>query len=230
MSSYRVVIEGTTLPGFVTDDVRPRLAALVNRSEEVAAKLLTGQPSTVKSGVDQATGTRYVNALTSIGVACRVERETLDIDLGQPEATGASAAPAQKEVAADKATARVPPFLHSAKGPDDKFCTECGAVIKVKAEICPNCGVRQIAAAKWEIQGTPAVTASPTSAQRKWSPGVAALLSLVIPGAGQMHKGNVGRRLVWLICVAIGYAAMVVPGLILHLICIFNAASGDPTK
>ena len=54
MSSYRVVIEGTTLPGFVTDDVRPRLAALVNRSEEVAAKLLTGQPSTVKSAAEAA--------------------------------------------------------------------------------------------------------------------------------------------------------------------------------
>lgn len=29
------------------------------------------------------------------------------------------------------------------KGPDEKFCAECGAIIRAKAEICPNCGVRQ---------------------------------------------------------------------------------------
>jgi len=29
------------------------------------------------------------------------------------------------------------------KGPDEKFCAECGAVINEKAEICPECGVRQ---------------------------------------------------------------------------------------
>lgn len=29
------------------------------------------------------------------------------------------------------------------KGPDEKFCESCGAVIKKEAEICPKCGVRQ---------------------------------------------------------------------------------------
>jgi TM2 domain len=29
------------------------------------------------------------------------------------------------------------------KGPDEKYCHECGAIIRVKAEICPTCGVRQ---------------------------------------------------------------------------------------
>ena len=29
------------------------------------------------------------------------------------------------------------------KGPDEKFCESCGAVIKLAAEICPKCGVRQ---------------------------------------------------------------------------------------
>ncbi|QPV61370.1 NINE protein [Halosimplex litoreum] len=29
------------------------------------------------------------------------------------------------------------------KGPDEKYCAECGAVINEKAEICPECGVRQ---------------------------------------------------------------------------------------
>lgn len=29
------------------------------------------------------------------------------------------------------------------KGMDEKFCTECGSIIRIKAEICPSCGVRQ---------------------------------------------------------------------------------------
>jgi ribosomal protein L40E len=34
------------------------------------------------------------------------------------------------------------------KGPDEAFCSSCGAVIKKEAEICPKCGVRQRAAAE----------------------------------------------------------------------------------
>jgi TM2 domain-containing membrane protein YozV len=30
------------------------------------------------------------------------------------------------------------------KAVDEKFCSECGAIIKIKAEICPKCGVRQM--------------------------------------------------------------------------------------
>ena len=29
------------------------------------------------------------------------------------------------------------------KGADEKFCTDCGSVIKLRAELCPKCGVRQ---------------------------------------------------------------------------------------
>jgi len=31
------------------------------------------------------------------------------------------------------------------KGADEKFCSSCGAIIKIAAEICPKCGVRQMA-------------------------------------------------------------------------------------
>ena len=58
---------------------------------------------------------------------------------------------------------------------------------------------------------------------------MAAVLSLIIPGAGQMYKGNVGTGLMWLFGTAVGYVAFIVLGVILHLVCIVNAASGDPT-
>lgn len=31
----------------------------------------------------------------------------------------------------------------ASKGADEKFCSECAAIINHKAEICPKCGVRQ---------------------------------------------------------------------------------------
>ena len=49
------------------------------------------------------------------------------------------------------------------------------------------------------------------------------MLSLVIPGAGQMYIGNVGSGLAWLIFTVLGYMALVLPGLLLHLICIVSA-------
>ena len=68
-----------------------------------------------------------------------------------------------------------------------------------------------------------------------WNPGVAAVLSLLIPGAGQIYKGQIFNGLFWLVFVVIGYFAFVVPGVILHIFCIIGAASGkkaviDPDK
>ena len=54
--------------------------------------------------------------------------------------------------------------------------------------------------------------------------GLAALLSFIIPGAGQMYRGHVIRGLIWFVCVVLGYFAFVVPGVILHLACILFAA------
>jgi TM2 domain-containing membrane protein YozV len=63
---------------------------------------------------------------------------------------------------------------------------------------------------------------------RKWSPGIAALLSFLIPGAGQLYKGHVIRGLIWFVITGIGYFLLFVPGLILHTICIISASMGDP--
>jgi hypothetical protein len=48
-------------------------------------------------------------------------------------------------------------------GPDEVFCTECGSVIKERAEVCPECGVRQTPApteepAQQSQQGTKSLT------------------------------------------------------------------------
>jgi hypothetical protein len=99
-------------------------------------------------------------------------------------------------------------------------CPECGKEVSSAAASCISCGHPIAGASQANIQAP----------VRKWSPGVAAVLSLVIPGAGQMYKGQIFSGLVWLVFVVIGYALLAVPGIVLHLCCIFAASTGDPTK
>ena len=53
--------------------------------------------------------------------------------------------------------------------------------------------------------------------------GVAAVLSLVIPGAGQIYKGNLTDGFCWMAAVILGYLCMFFPGLILHIVCVYYA-------
>lgn len=62
------------------------------------------------------------------------------------------------------------------KGPNEKFCAECGAVINERAELCPECGVRQPGAESGE------------SDERL----VAGVLAIVLGGIGA-HKFYIGK-------------------------------------
>jgi TM2 domain-containing membrane protein YozV len=65
---------------------------------------------------------------------------------------------------------------------------------------------------------------------KRWSRLVAMVLSLVIPGAGQLYKGQALNAIVWFVVVVAGYVAFVLPGVVLHLFCIIGAATGDPYR
>ncbi len=58
---------------------------------------------------------------------------------------------------------------------------------------------------------------------RAASPGLAALLSLFVPGAGQLYTGRIVAALLWFLVVTAGYA-LILPGLVLHLFNIVSAA------
>ncbi len=69
------------------------------------------------------------------------------------------------------------------KGSNEKFCSECAAIINAKAEICPKCGVRQMAAPSASPLG------QTTSGKNKV---VAGLLALFLGGIG-VHKFYLGK-------------------------------------
>ena len=79
------------------------------------------------------------------------------------------------------------------KQTDEKFCGECGDVIKSKAEICPKCGVRQI----FQTSTLNLGAAAPNGKTRV----SAALFAFFLGGLGghKFYLNQVGMGIVYLI-------------------------------
>lgn len=75
------------------------------------------------------------------------------------------------------------------KQPDEQFCSSCGKPIKIKAEICPYCGVRQI-----------------KSNEKSW---IACLLLCLFLGNIYAHRFYVGRVKGALTMIAIGIVSFI---------------------
>ena len=55
------------------------------------------------------------------------------------------------------------------------------------------------------------------------SPGIAAVLAVLIPGLGHVYSGRLAAGAGWFLAVSFGYWAILVPGLLLHAICVWAA-------
>lgn len=71
----------------------------------------------------------------------------------------------------------------------DQFCKTCGEVINQNAEICPKCGVRQ-----------------KTIVMK--NPGLAAVLSFLWTGAGQIYNGQIMKGICLMFLQVINVIAM----------------------
>jgi TM2 domain-containing membrane protein YozV len=111
------------------------------------------------------------------------------------------------------------------------YCTKCGHKVATTAVACPGCGappysarnpsnqVTQIvrsarpAVGTWEQPARPQVIV--VAAQK--SAGLAAVLSALLPGLGQIYNGNILKGFILLIvyapCVWFGFASMFLGGL-----------------
>jgi TM2 domain-containing membrane protein YozV/uncharacterized Zn finger protein (UPF0148 family) len=133
-----------------------------------------------------------------------------------------------------------------ARSGDTKACPFCGEEILLDARKCKHCGefidltLRSTEPAKRAQDMGPYAAPAPVVTQitnvnvgahgKRWNPAVAMLLSLIIPGLGQIYKGQVLNGLVWLILTTAGYFVFLIPGLVLHLLCILGAGLGDPYR
>lgn len=81
--------------------------------------------------------------------------------------------------------------VQATKGPNEKYCSECGSIINAKAEICPKCGVRQM----------PVPNAMGISSASGKNRLVAAIFALLLGGLG-IHKfylGRIGQGIIYLL-------------------------------
>jgi TM2 domain-containing membrane protein YozV len=130
---------------------------------------------------------------------------------------------------------------YTSRRPMNIYCPNCENECSVAARACPKCGHPLVApplsprieppVARPSPQPPPQIVyaESPAPAShRKWSPGIAAVLSFFIPGLGQLYKGQPINGLFWFGCVVVGYVFFLVPGMALHLCCVLGSLTGDP--
>ena len=64
------------------------------------------------------------------------------------------------------------------------------------------------------------------SFERAPVPGISAVLSVLLPGLGQVYSGRLLAGGLWFLGTAFAYSAVLVPGFIVHALCIWSAYHG----
>jgi len=59
--------------------------------------------------------------------------------------------------------------------------------------------------------------------RRAPSPGIAAVLSVLLPGLGQVYSGRLLAGGLWFLVTGFAYWAVLVPGFLAHALCIWSA-------
>lgn len=59
--------------------------------------------------------------------------------------------------------------------------------------------------------------------RRAPSPGIAAVLSVFLPGLGQVYAGRLLSGGLWFLATGLAYWAVLLPGFLVHALCIWSA-------
>ncbi len=59
--------------------------------------------------------------------------------------------------------------------------------------------------------------------RRAPSPGLAAVLSVLLPGLGQVYSGRLLAGALWFLFTSVSYWAILIPGFLVHALCIWSA-------
>ena len=108
------------------------------------------------------------------------------------------------------------------KQENEKYCTECGALINIKAEICPKCGVRQT------LQSTPIGTEI-TEQRNNWITCLLLCWFLGVFGVHRFYTGHTALGVVQLLTLG-GCGIWTIIDFIIIVSGNFKDAQGNPIK
>lgn len=104
-----------------------------------------------------------------------------------------------------------------------KACPFCAEEVQENALKCRHCGEFLTSTIQDRIDESRGI-------KKDFNPGIAALLSFIIPGAGQIYKGNIAGGIGWLILAVLGYICLILPGVVIHIICVVKAFSQERSE
>lgn len=97
-------------------------------------------------------------------------------------------------------------------------CEFCQEKIRRHAVKCIHCGEYLDDDLREQRRGT---------RPRRFNPAIAGILSFFWPGTGQLYKGQPMAWFIWSSVIPVCYCCFVVPGIVLHMICVFDAMSSQ---
>lgn len=97
---------------------------------------------------------------------------------------------------------------------ESKKCPYCSEQILADAKKCKHCG---------EILDAGLRKQKHAESAKAPSPGVAAVLSFLLPGLGQLYRGEIMEGFIWLALTVFLYAVFFPLGIVAHIACIAKA-------
>ncbi len=140
---YRVIFKGEVSTGFDIEEVKQKVGEAFKADTNKIEQLFSGNEIIVKKNASYEECEKMVRIFEGTGARANIEEEK---DLS-PESQGPPPLPSIEE--RKKSMAGRAPF----KNADEKFCSTCGAVIKLKSLSCPRCGTKQIQTNKGGLPG-----------------------------------------------------------------------------
>lgn len=117
---FKIVFDGTLLPGVEPDTAKENLAALFKAQRDAVERLFSGRPVALKRDLAESEAQKYLEALTKAGLDARIEADAM----------------ASLSLVDDNPK----PVAASAPSPTQMACPKCGHEQPVSTE-CSACGI-----------------------------------------------------------------------------------------